>query len=131
MLSAATAPLFAQTASGTGKDGVPATKVFNVNVPPAGHPLKRESYNPILKRDAVALEKDDASADFRRRATFKIIPVPSDKNLTAFQSLADPSRYLRGSAVTGKLTTEIITSATNSADKSDATFKLIYDADAH
>ena len=88
-------------------------------------------YYLTVKGDAVALEKNDASVDFRRRATFKTIPVPSDKKLTAFQSLADPSRYLRCSAVTGKLTTEIITSATNSADKSDATFKLISDADAY
>ncbi|HSH94571.1 MAG TPA: AbfB domain-containing protein, partial [Roseimicrobium sp.] len=88
-------------------------------------------YYLTVKGDAVVLEKNDASADFRRRATFKKIPVPSDKKLTALQSLADPSRYLRRSADTGKLTAEIITSATNNADKSEATFKFISDADAY
>ncbi|MBW8886241.1 MAG: family 43 glycosylhydrolase, partial [Fibrobacteres bacterium] len=34
------------------KEGVTATKVFNLNVPPVGYPLKFESYNPVLKRDA-------------------------------------------------------------------------------
>src|SRR5438045_2898205 len=52
LLAATTAPLSAQAAGGTGKDGASDTKVFNVNVPPLGHPLKRESYNPVLKRDA-------------------------------------------------------------------------------
>ena len=52
MLVTATAPLSAQAAGGIGKDGVTSMKVFNANVPPLGHPLKRESCNPLLKRDA-------------------------------------------------------------------------------
>ena len=98
-----------------------------VSMQSVAHP----GYYLTVKGDAVVLEKNDASVGFRRRATFKKILAPSDKNLTIFQSLADPSRYLRCSVETGKLTAEIIASATNSADRSDTTFKLISDAEVH
>lgn len=101
-----------------GLAGEPAPDL--VSIQSVGHP----GYYLAVEGEKLVLAKDDLTDDFRRRATFRRRPAAPDSKLVAFQSLSDPTRYIRRSDDSGKLQADVLDRESRADDRADATFQI-------
>ena len=97
-----------------------------VSIQAVNHP----GYYLTVNGGIIVLVKNDNTKGFKKNATFRKVPGLADPTWVSFQSVVDPTMYVRQSDSNGnKLIVASYSDNSSQTDKQDATFKIL-NADA-